>query len=110
MFGKRAARMIWSAGKIVIVIFVIATILVVLIALFVELENDQHSGNVMLPDIGETVQTRYCSTRVFKDMEQAISECEQLIKRKHPSVRLVFIKAQRWRAHAEDARHELVEA
>ena len=41
-----------------------------------------------------------------EDVEKAISEFERRIKLEHPSVRRVFIKAQGWKAHADDARNE----
>jgi cation diffusion facilitator family transporter len=44
-----------------------------------------------------------------QDVEQAISEFERQIKQQHPSIRRVFIEAQGWRAHAEDARNDLEE-
>jgi divalent metal cation (Fe/Co/Zn/Cd) transporter len=45
-----------------------------------------------------------------QEVEQAISEFERRIKQQHPSVSRVFIEAQGWRAHAEDARNDLEEA
>jgi len=45
-----------------------------------------------------------------QEVEQAISEFEWRIKQQHPSIRRVFIEAQGWRAHAEDARLDLEEA
>lgn len=39
-------------------------------------------------------------------VEKAISEFERRIKTEHPSIRRVFIEAQGWKAHADDARSE----
>ncbi len=41
-----------------------------------------------------------------QEVEQAISEFERKIKKQHPSVSRVFIEAQGWRAHAEDAQND----
>jgi cation diffusion facilitator family transporter len=45
-----------------------------------------------------------------QEVERAISDFERRIKQQHPSIRRVFIEAQGWRAHAEDAQNELEEA
>lgn len=41
-----------------------------------------------------------------EEVEAAISEFEREIKKRHPSIRRVFIEAQGWRAHAQDVETE----